>query len=258
MRLHYIFIQLSNVAMIKREVGKDFTFYFICFLLLMIGNNINAQKISIHFQNKAGDKILQADSNYQNAFGETFTVRNFKYYISNIFFYNSVKTQTYPDQYFLIDNADSASQQIELNTSLKNITAIKFLLGVDSLKNVSGIQTGALDPAKGMFWTWNTGYVMAKLEGNSPSANMPQHAFSYHVGGYKQNEKTAKEIILQLPQKINCTNNCVITIQADILKWFNSAHEIKIATTPFCHEPGKLATILADNYSNMFSIESAK
>jgi hypothetical protein len=45
----------------------------------------------------------------------------------------------------------------ELNTSLKNITAIKFLLGVDSLKNVSGIQTGALDPAKGMFWTWNTG-----------------------------------------------------------------------------------------------------
>jgi len=255
---HYIFIQQSDVAMIKRSAGKDYTFYFICFLLLLTSSNINAQKIFIHFQNKAGDKILQADSNYQNDFDENFTVRNFKYYISNIVLYDSAKIQAYPDQYFLIDNADSASQQIELNASLKNITAIKFLLGVDSLKNVSGIQTGALDPAKGMFWTWNTGYVMAKLEGNSPSANMPQHAFSYHIGGYKQNEKTAREIILQLPQKIECINNCVITIRADILKWFNGVHEIKIANTPFCHEPGTLATKLADNYANMFSIETAK
>ena len=110
MRLHYIFIQLSNVAMIKREVGKDFTFYFICFLLLMIGNNINAQKISIHFQNKAGDKILQADSNYQNAFGENFTVRNFKYYISNIVLHDGNKIQSFPGEYFLIDNNDSSSE----------------------------------------------------------------------------------------------------------------------------------------------------
>src|SRR5690348_679815 len=243
--------------MITRSVEKNYTFYFICFLLLL-SSNVNAQKISLHFQNKAGDKILQQDGIYQNAFGETFTVRNFKYYISNIVLHDSVKTQTYSDQYFLIDNLDSASQQIELNTSLKNITAIKFLLGVDSLKNVSGIQTGALDPAKGMFWTWNTGYVMAKLEGNSPFANMPQHAFSYHVGGYKDNEKTEREIILQLPQKIDCTNNCIVTIDANILKWFNSTDEIKIANTPFCHEPGALATKLADNYANMFSIETPK
>src|SRR5689334_1053005 len=191
--------------MIKRRVEKNYI-YFICFLLLL-NSDINAQKIFLHFQNKAGDKILQPDGIYQNTFGETFTVRNFKYYISNIVLHDSVKTQTYPDQYFLIDNLDSASQQIELNTSLKNITAIKFLLGVDSLKNVSGIQTGALDPAKGMFWTWNTGYVMAKLEGISPSANMPQHVFSYHVGGYKQNEKAEREIIFQLSKKIDCTNN---------------------------------------------------
>jgi hypothetical protein len=227
-------------------------------LLLLMSNNINAQVLHIHFQDKVGDKILQADSNYQNTFGETFTVRNFKYYISNIILYNDTKTQSYPDGYFLVDDTDSASQQIKLNTSLKNITAIKFLLGVDSLKNVSGIQTGSLDPAKGMFWTWNTGYVMAKLEGNSPSANMPQHAFSYHVGGYKQNENAAREIMLQLPQTLDCTNHCTISINADVLKWFNGEHEIKILNTPFCHEPGKLATMIADNYANMFSIETVK
>ena len=48
-------------------------------------------------------------------------------------------------------------------------TELQFLLGVDSLHNVSGAQTDDLDPAKDMFWTWNSGYVMAKMEGNSPA-----------------------------------------------------------------------------------------
>jgi hypothetical protein len=237
--------------------------FFVCTMIILftqIGANAKAQtyNVAIEFKNKAGNKMLQPDSIYQNAFGETFTIRNFKYYISNIILCDDAKTQSYPDKYFLIDNTDSSSQKIELNTTLKNVTSIKFLLGVDSLKNVSGVQTGALDPAEGMFWTWNTGYVMAKLEGNSPFANMPQHSFSYHVGGYKQNENAAREITLQLPQAIDCTKGCSVTIDADVFKWFNGVYEIKIASTPFCHEPGTLATKLADNYANMFSVETAK
>jgi hypothetical protein len=53
MRLHYIFIQLSNVAMIKEKSGK--ILLFISFVFCCDdSNNINAQKISIHFENKAG------------------------------------------------------------------------------------------------------------------------------------------------------------------------------------------------------------
>ena len=242
--------------MIKKCAEKSL-FYFLM-ILLALSVDLRAQKIFIHFQNKAGNKILHADSVYQNAFGETFTIRNFKYYISNIILNDADKTQSFPDKYFLIDNADTSSLRIELNTSLKNISSIQFLLGVDSIKNVSGVQTGVLDPAKGMFWTWNTGYVMAKLEGNSPVAKMPQHAFSYHVGGYKQHEKAERMITLQLDQPIGCTKDCNITIDADVLKWFNGVHEIKISESPFCHEHGALATKLADNYANMFSIETVK
>jgi hypothetical protein len=43
-----------------------------------------------------------------------------------------------------------------------------------------------------------------------------------------------------------------------VLKWFNGVHEIKISESPFCHEHGALATKLADNYANMFSIETVK
>jgi hypothetical protein len=230
-------------------------------LLMIIITKAGAQqnKIVLVFENRVGERLLQNDSTCQNAFGEVFTVRNFKYYISNIELRDGNKSQLFRDKYFLIDNADAASKEIQLVTTLHRVTTVKFLLGVDSLKNVSGVQSGVLDPAKGMFWTWNTGYVMAKLEGNSPNANTPQHAFGYHVGGYKPNEKTAREITLSLANTVDCTHkDCAIKIAADILKWFDAVHEIKIATTPLCHEPGVLAMQLADNYSKMFVVEEVK
>jgi hypothetical protein len=238
----------------KKNYLTSFMLLLIMFMISFL-NYGQANHIILYFQNKAGNKTLEADSVYQNSFGESFTVRTFRYYISNIVAEDNStgERQSFPDQYFLVDNADAASERIELETTLKHISSFYFLLGVDSLKNVAGVQAGNLDPAKGMFWTWNTGYVMAKLEGNSPAAQTPMHAFSYHVGGYKQNEKTSREINFILPQVVDC-KNCTITMNADVLQWFNAVNEIKIADTPFCHEPGKLATKLADNYSKMFSI----
>jgi len=229
--------------------------YFLC-LISFTNINVDAQhKLLICFKNIAGNQPLQKDSMYKNEFGELFTVHVFKYYISNIVLQSENKTEQFSDEYFLIDDADSSSKKIELNTNLNHITSLKFLLGIDSVKNVSGVQTGSLDPAKGMFWVWNTGYVMAKLEGKSASANTPQHAFSYHVGGYKQNENTSREISFKFLSGVDCSNkNCTITISADVLKWFNAINEIRISETPFCHEPGSLATKLADNYAQMFNI----
>src|SRR3954453_18382449 len=123
-------------ALFTNSFARNGCLYSIVISLSLTASTLKAQtKVIIHFENKVGNEILQPDSTYQNIFGETFTVRNFKYYISNISLSNSQKTQSFPDQYFLVDNTDSSSRQIELNPSLKNITVIKFLLGVDSLKN---------------------------------------------------------------------------------------------------------------------------
>lgn len=196
---------------------------------------------------------MQTQHTYVNAAGEQFAVRNFRYYVSNIILKNATQQENH-EAYFLVDESDSASKEILLQTNLDSVSAIQFLLGVDSLKNVSGVQTGALDPAMDMYWTWNTGYVMAKLEGSSPVANTPRHIFSYHVGGYKEGEQTARNIALSF-NVVECSkSNDVIYISADIFKWFNGKNKISIATTPLCHEPGKLAVMLADNYATMFSI----
>ena len=235
-------------------------FFLLLLTFLCFAQIANAQKklnnVTLQFVNKVGEKLLNTDSVYTNSFGETFTVRTFRYYISHIILNDDAagKQQAFDNNYFLVDDADSTSKKIILQTGLANINSIHFLLGVDSLKNVSGVQEGTLDPANGMFWTWNTGYVMAKLEGNSPVAETPQHLFSYHIGGYKKNENTERQIELKLNNPLNGAN-AQITIAANILSWFNALNEIKIANSAFCHEPGSLAKKIADNYSKMFSVE---
>lgn len=224
-----------------------------------VGKKIAVKHIvTISFQNKVGNADLHLDSTYTDPFNEEFTVKQFKYYISNIQFIDDAtkKTESFPAKYYLIDEANPSSKNIQLETTLENISEIKFLLGIDSIKNTSGIQTGSLDPAKGMFWAWNTGYVMAKLEGISPVANTAQHSFSWHIGGYKKNEKTSRLIALTTYNSASSSNNSII-INADAAKWFTGMHDIKISANPFCHEPGELAVSIADNYSGMFSISPA-
>ncbi|MBG9376875.1 hypothetical protein I5907_11550 [Panacibacter sp. DH6] len=207
-------------------------------------------KFTISFHNVAGKQPLNVDSLYTNHFGETLQVRNFKYYISNITLTDADgKKETFKDQYFLISENDTASGNISLITTLSGIATVEFLLGVDSVKNTSGVQTGVLDPAKGMYWTWNSGYVMAKLEGRSAAAKTPAHAYSYHVGGYRQGEDVTRKIILPA----NAGGYNTLTVYADILKWFFGVHDIKLSDKAFCHEPGAMAMQLADNYANMFT-----
>ncbi len=212
------------------------------------------QQITISFSNTINRRPVNFDSTYVNAFDERFTVRSLKYYISQIVLTDSIngKTQKIEDRYFLINEADDLSKDIVLSTTIKDVSSISFVVGVDSLKNVSGVQTGVLDPAKGMFWTWNTGYVFFKFEGNSPAAKTPGRSFSYHVGGYKSGEDAARKIELKLAKPAKADSN--IRIDVSVEKIFYAMNAIKISTTPLCHEPGELAMKLADNYQHIFSI----
>lgn len=228
----------------------------ICILYCTISTAAQ-HNLAIVFKHVAGNKPLNTDSTYINQSGEIFKVRHFKYYVSNIVLYDSIENETQQlNGYFLIDERIDTSKTILFTTSLQQVTSIEFLLGVDSLKNVNGIQTGVLDPARGMFWTWNTGYVMAKLEGTAPVANTPAHTFSYHIGGYKRNENAARKIVLSIPEDINDKKQIFIT--ADVLRWFSAVHQMKIAEVAFCHEPGERAMQFADNYAAMFNAVTVK
>lgn len=215
------------------------------------------RNLRLVFHHQLGKEQLETGKTVRNILGDSISIEKFKYYISNISLTNAAgKLVKLPAQYFLVDENETASKTISLSIPNIQISRIGFLLGVDSIRNVSGIQTGALDPMKGMFWTWNSGYIMAKLEGTAEALLTPGHRFTFHVGGFRMGMNTARYIELSLPS----TNSSVqeIHITADINQWFKSASEIKIAETPVCHSPGALAMKLADNYQTMFSIHSLR
>lgn len=213
------------------------------------------QQLNLFFNPKAGNTGLVPGQTYTNAFGEQYTVKTFRFYIGQIELRDSTNstTQYFPDDYYLVDAGDTSTQRITIPVSLDHVTSITFLVGVDSATNTTGTQQGALDPANGMFWTWNSGYIMMKLQGTSPAAQVPANAFTLDIGGYKPGEKAARTLgfYIKHPLKTQVHN---IVFNVDVNKLFNGEHNVKLAEHPMCHEPGTLAMQLADNFNAMFSI----
>jgi hypothetical protein len=215
-----------------------------------------ASNVKISFVNTVNHVPLILDSvTYTNPFAENYTVSKFKYYISNLYLVADKKKIAVKESYYLVDEKDTATKSILLTLQAGNYESLSFLLGVDSLKNVSGAQTGALDPANDMFWTWNTGYVMAKLEGNSPSSTVVNNKVEYHIGGFAGADNVVKKISLPLTVNINKDTVTEIIIEADINTWWQMPNDILIATNAVCTNPGALAKKIAANYSKMFLIK---
>jgi hypothetical protein len=235
-------------------------FYFISALvfpvLLFSQNKAPATNVKISFVNTVNHVPLILDSvTYTNPFAENYTVSKFKYYISNLYFAGDKKNIAVKESYYLVDEKDTLTKSILLTVPAGNYDSLSFLLGVDSLKNVSGAQTGALDPANDMFWTWNTGYVMAKLEGNSPASTVVNNKVEYHIGGFAGADNVVKKISLPLTVNINKDTVTEIIIEADINTWWQMPNDILITTNAVCTNPGALAKKIAANYSKMFFIK---
>ena len=206
--------------------------------------------LMIRFRNCAGNRPLQLSGElYSNSFAEPFSVQQFKYYVSSIRATgNEGEEEMLLKEAHLVDEGDSSSLVLHLSTDLADIRRISFVVGVDSLANTGGVQGGDLDPMLGMFWTWNTGYVYARLEGESDSAHSPAHRFTWDIGGYKDPSNALRTVTLALG------GGREICITADVLKWFDGKSPVHLTQTPICHQPGALAMRIADNYSTMFSV----
>ncbi len=123
---------------------------------------------------------------YTNATEDSFTVTKFNYYISNIRLTREdgsvyVESESYHLMEHVTGNTSFAMKQVPPG----NYRKVEFLIGVDSLRNVSGVQQGDLNPGRGMFWNWEQGYLFFKLEGAFNTSNTPLTAdYAIHVGGF--------------------------------------------------------------------------
>ncbi len=204
-----------------------------------------------------GRPLVPGDTQYVNGNGDTLTVDLLKFYITNVELISA--HGTFADRVpHLIDAEQPASCKFDIgNIDAANYVALQFTLGVDSIANTSGANGGDLDPAKGMYWAWNSGYVMAKLEGRSARCKTLHHAFEFHIGGYMPPYNAARAVRLKLPAALIVQENAQATIHitADVAAWFEGVSLAKINSIMI---PGKEACDMADRYAKMFAVTSVK
>ncbi len=235
--------------------------------------------LTLSFSNKVGsDGVVLGSGNYKNAVGEDFTVTTFSYFISNISLKKADGTvYTYPQDssYFLIREANIDSKKVVLKgVPTGDFTELKFMIGVDSLRNTMDLsrRKGVLDPGDishddGMYWSWNSGYIFLKLEGNSSKVAADatgNQKFRYHIGGFGgYNTKTFNNIrTVTLPlgsivAKVGPAQQPTIEVVADIAKIFDGTQKISLAQYPTVMFADFSSTV-ANNYAAMFKISGVK
>jgi len=217
-------------------------------------------RVSIAFKATVNSQtLLPVSKYYQNSSKEYFTVNKFNYYISHVKLQKADGSwYAEPNSYHLIKHVEKINQFDITGLPPADYTRISFLIGVDSLRNVSGAQSGALDPANLMFWDWNTGYIFMKLEGAFSSTVVSEGEYSIHVGGFDGPYACLQSVNLPFPQALKAVKNGTheISLQVAVDEIFKNPKEIGLDY--YYEEVVKSPKIFQDisiNYRDMFSVE---
>jgi hypothetical protein len=212
-----------------------------------------------------GDKPITEETWFVTKNNDSIQFDNIRFYLSNIQF-ETIDNQLVSDKEkaHLIDVFEPNSLKIDFNNIYFNnidfntIKTLRFNIGIDSLTNVSGALGGDLDPQKGMYWAWQSGYINLKIEGRSPQCKNRKNVFQYHIGGYLQPFYAMRNVELQLKNRQNSveernpdTSGQGVILKMDISKFFEN---ISISTQNSIMMPCKEAMQLADYSTSMFPI----
>lgn len=189
---------------------------------------------------------LELNKNYSLK-NDSLKILTLKFYISNINFYqNNQFIDSVSKRYNLIDFENPETMSIKfLRTNSKAFNKICFSIGIDSLTNVSGALGEDLDPTKGMYWTWQSGYVNIKLEGQSKICPSRNNLFNFHIGGYQYPYNSIQNL------NFSTKGNRKIILNLDISKLLNgiNLHEIYEVMSP-----SKKAFAIAQQFSNAITV----
>ncbi|MFI4978784.1 MAG: MbnP family protein [Nevskiales bacterium] len=235
-------------------------------LLLLAGCGHGAAQGGLHLRieisHVVGEAPLRLGDSYKTGAGDSWSAERLRYYLSNFRLRRADSTWFVNPQsadssrgYFLVDEADAASKQFQIGPIPEGTySGIEFLVGVDAARNGAGAQTGTLDPARGMFWTWNTGYIFFQFEGHSPQSSDAEHALTYHTGGGADSPARSVFLQFQTPVQITAENSAELHLYADLSRLFDGAHALRPATLPTAMDP-KAAAEVADNSAGLFRID---
>ena len=161
---------------------------------------------------------LTSDSLRNNQFQLT----HLSFYIGHVELLNDNKSVAQLSDYYLIDLTDSTKNKLNFPLASDLVfNRMRFQIGIDSSVIENGVMSGDLDPMNGHFWSWQSGYIHFKLEGE-----LFEKPFTYHIGGASAPTNTLQTIYLPV-----ALINQQITIEVAIdpmLAWLKKTNDLEI------------------------------
>ncbi|MCB9306424.1 MAG: hypothetical protein H6565_07505 [Lewinellaceae bacterium] len=210
---------------------------------------VQSQNITLHFQPVFYGKSIALEQGPAGNNGDSLSIHTLRFYLGHFAFYkNGKEVWQEKDSYHLLDMEDKNTMAIVFKSgAVDDFDQINFLIGTDSLTNVSGALGGDLDPTKGMYWAWNSGYINFKIEGFSENCPAPGNLFQFHIGGYLPPYQTAQAVVLPVSEKN------MIRVDVELSRFFENidwkdAHNVM--------SPGAEAARLAKTLPALFHIHA--
>ncbi len=190
--------------------------------------------------------LLDESADEGLVFGDL-TIETLKFYVSGIKLYQEEDLVfALANSFHLLDAAEPGSFDIKFECPDSIVfNYIQFNIGIDSLTNTSGALGGDLDPTKGMYWTWQSGYINFKLEGVADRSPARHHRFQFHIGGYQAPFESVQKV------KLAVKNTREIEIQVAVDQWLAT---IDLSETYQIMSPNAAAIKMAQRLPTIYSI----
>ena len=217
------------------------SFYSFCIDAQVRKINLDFIPVYNNYKPEINENVLLS-TNKQNV-----NISKLKFYISNVRLLQS-KKEIFREEgvYHLLD----WDQKMNIEFKIPDIEfdEIDFNVGLDSIINNSGAIEGVLDPSNGMYWTWQSGYINVKLEGEYKNKENVGKPFEFHLGGYRHPFSTIQLVQLKLNSVVNKSQ---LNVKLDLLKFFDG---IDFETINHIMSPSEKAVKISSQFASIFFI----
>lgn len=217
--------------------------------------------INLIFSHKVGDEEIVQGQFYSRNQGESFSFDMLKYYVSEAALVNTAGDTLYFTGHNLMDafnpSRKKASGSFPVDDAqMSTFNELIFGVGVSPAFNTSGDQAGDLDPAFGMIWTWSTGYIFMKHEGQFIDSTGATQPLLYHLGTSRAYQRYSMPIAVTLKKD----NTYDIHVDFNFAEVYNSPNLITFTDNNVIQSSGSQdipwINSMTQNMHNAFSVSS--
>lgn len=218
-------------------------------------------KINLIFSHKVGDEEIVQGQFYSRNQGESFSFDMLKYYVSEAALVNTSGDTLYFTGHNLMDafnpSRKKASGSFPIDDAqMSTFNELIFSVGVSPAFNTSGDQAGDLDPAFGMIWTWSTGYIFMKHEGQFIDSTGATQPLLYHLGTSRAYQRYSMPIAMTLKKD----KTYDIYVDFNFAEVYNSPNLITFTDNNVIQSSGSQdipwISSMVQNLQNAFSVSS--